>query len=199
MSEKLTHWKKLNNPAYLGAYSLEAGKDLIVKIKRVGNEIIIGSDGKKEECMLMHLDDEKPMIVNSTNAKTITKVLETPYIEQWQGKRIQLYSTKVKAFGEVVEALRVRAFLPKVEQSEETITCDGCGEWINPYGKMSAKELADYTYKNYGHSFCSECAATAARNKKLEEAEKDQGDKQEETEQPEPQQNKEEVTEIEQA
>lgn len=174
MSEKLTHWKKLNNPAYLGAYSLEAGKDLIVKIKRVGNEIIIGSDGKKEECMLMHLDDEKPMIVNSTNAKTITKVLETPYIEQWQGKRIQLYSTKVKAFGEVVEALRVRAFLPKVEQSEEMIKCELCKNKIESYGKMNSKQLAEYTNSKYGQALCSDCAGKQAKTETIETVKADE-------------------------
>ena len=42
-----THWKKLQNPDYLGAYALENGKDLIATIKTVGLEMIIGADGKK--------------------------------------------------------------------------------------------------------------------------------------------------------
>ena len=40
--------------------------------------------------------------------KIISKVLETPYVEQWAGKSIIIYSAKVKAFGEFVEALRVK-------------------------------------------------------------------------------------------
>ena len=42
-----THWKKLHNPDFLGAYSLDPGKDLIATIKTVRNEQVIGSDGKK--------------------------------------------------------------------------------------------------------------------------------------------------------
>ena len=193
MSEK-THYRELFNSDYIGAYSLEPGKDLVVTIKSVKKEAIVSTDGKKEDCVIAQLIGQKPMIVNATNAKTIRTVLGTPFIEEWAGGRIQLYSTPVKAFGDVMDALRVRKFAPKAEKTDEKITCDGCGEWIKPYGKMTAKGLADYTYKNYGHSFCSECAATAARNKKLEEAEKEQGDKQEETEQTEPTQTETEET-----
>ena len=32
---RLTHWKKLSNPNYLGAYSIEDNKDLILTISKV--------------------------------------------------------------------------------------------------------------------------------------------------------------------
>ena len=35
MTENLTHWKKLTNPDYLGAYALQPGEDLIATIKEV--------------------------------------------------------------------------------------------------------------------------------------------------------------------
>jgi hypothetical protein len=40
--------------------------------------------------------------------KIITKVLETPFIEEWAGKSIIIYSAKIRAFGESMEALRVK-------------------------------------------------------------------------------------------
>jgi hypothetical protein len=40
--------------------------------------------------------------------KIIAKVVDSPYIEDWIGKNIVIYSAKVKAFGEVVDALRVK-------------------------------------------------------------------------------------------
>ena len=46
----MTHWKKLTNPDYLGAYSIEDGKDLILTIAYVRQEKVIGTDGKKEDC-----------------------------------------------------------------------------------------------------------------------------------------------------
>lgn len=115
--EQLTHWKKLHNPDYLGAYALDPGKDIVVTIREVKNEVIIGADGKKEECIVAYFQgDVKPMILNATNSKSITKLLGTPYIEQWAGKSIQLYAAKVSAFGEQVEALRVRPKLPELKK-----------------------------------------------------------------------------------
>lgn len=112
MTEVKTHWKKLVNPHYIGAYSLEPGQDLIVTIETVVREQVNGPDGKKEECTVAYLKGNKPFILNSTNSKTIAKVVGSSYIEDWTGKSIILYVAKVKAFGELVEALRVRPTAP---------------------------------------------------------------------------------------
>ncbi|NIV12868.1 MAG: hypothetical protein GWN62_16785 [Aliifodinibius sp.] len=117
--ETKTHWRKLRNPDYLGAYSLEPGQDLTVKIEKVQVETVTGSDGKKEDCTVMHLYKEKPMILNATNSKMIAKVLESPYIEDWAGQYITLYAAKIRAFGEQMEALRVRPTKPKSKRKEE--------------------------------------------------------------------------------
>jgi len=71
--ETKTHWKKLENPDYIGAYSLEQGKDLTVQIENVKRELITGTGGKKEECTVAALKGQKPFIINRTNAKTISK------------------------------------------------------------------------------------------------------------------------------
>lgn len=113
--ETLTHWKKLHNPDYLGAYSLMNGTEsveMVVTIKSIGVETVVGQDGKKDECTVAQLFDQKPMILNATNQKAITKALGTPYIEQWIGKSITIYVAKVKAGGDVVDALRVRDKAP---------------------------------------------------------------------------------------
>ena len=90
MSE--THWKKLINPDYLGAYSLDPGKDMVLTIRQVKKEMVTGADGKKEECIVCYWqEDQKPMILNVTNCKMITKLLKTPYIEHWAGHRIQIF------------------------------------------------------------------------------------------------------------
>lgn len=157
--EAKTHWKKLHNPDYLGAYALTPGQDLVATIRAVKSEIVIGPDGKKEECMVMHFMEKeiKPMIMNSTNSKTISKLFKTPYIEEWSGRKIQIYIDHVKAFGEVVEALRIRQFLPK--STDADTKCLDCGQVIQAAGNMSAKQVADYTIRKYGKPLCSECAA----------------------------------------
>lgn len=158
----MTHWKKLTNPLYLGAYSIEGGRDLILTISNVREESVMGTDGKKEDCIVAYFSDaDKPMILNSTNCKMIQKLAGTPYIEKWVGLKIQVGVEKVKAFGDVVEALRVRKFPPQTI----SIKCGKCGNDIAAANGMSAEQLAAYTEKKYGAKLCAICATQAAHGK----------------------------------
>ena len=114
MSTKKTHWKKLSNPNYLGAYALTPGEDMVLTIDTAKNEEVTNPSGKKEECLVLHFKEKdiQPMILNVTNAKQIERIYDTPYIEDWSGKRIQLYIAQVSAFGETVDALRIRPQAP---------------------------------------------------------------------------------------
>lgn len=107
-----THWKKLVNPDYIGAYSLEDGKDMNVTILSVSREIVTGTGGKKEECTVAKLKNQKPFILNRTNCKMISKVLGTPIIEEWAGKTITIYAATTRLAGDDVECLRVRPTSP---------------------------------------------------------------------------------------
>ena len=115
-----THWKKLTNPNYLGSYAFQPGEEIIATIKKVENEKVKNQDGKEEVCLVAHFKEDKikPLILNKTNAKMIAKVHGTPYIEEWPGKSIQLYVSKVRAFGETVDAVRVRDLIPKVAKQK---------------------------------------------------------------------------------
>lgn len=112
METQLTHWKKLTDPNFIGSYSLQPGEEKTVEIVSVGKQMVKGSDGKETSCTVATLKNEKPFILNKTNCKTLTKVFGTPYIEEWRGKRIVVFAEKVKAFGDVVEALRIRPTAP---------------------------------------------------------------------------------------
>lgn len=105
----LTHYKKLQNPDYLGAYDFMQGEERIVTIKKVIVEKVKSERGE-EDCTVCYFNEPyKPMILNVTNCKTITKILGSPYIEEWSGKQFKLIVVKVKAFGEVVDALRIKS------------------------------------------------------------------------------------------
>lgn len=105
----VTHWKKLTNPNYIGSHDFQPNQELTVTIESVANEMVKNMDGKEESCIVAKIRGaKKPLILNKTNCKLITKVLETPYIEQWSGGKIILYVAKVKAFGEIVDAIRVK-------------------------------------------------------------------------------------------
>lgn len=119
--ENLTHYKRLINPDYLGAYSLDPGKDLILTIASVKKENVTGPGGHTDQCTVARFKEGgKPMILNVTNCKMITNIYKTPYIEEWVGKQIQLYATEVKYQGEMVEALRIRPAAPKTVKPELT-------------------------------------------------------------------------------
>ena len=114
-----THWKKMINPDYIGAYLLQPNEDLRVRITKVVREMVKGTGGKEEECTVAHLQGQKPFILNRTNQKTISKVLGSPYVEDWAGKDILVYATTTKVAGETVECLRVRPTVPKTETTKQ--------------------------------------------------------------------------------
>lgn len=130
MSQSKTHWKKYFHPDYIGAYALEPGEEKTVRIKHVKQEQVVGINGKKEECTVAHLDGEKPFILNRTNCKTISKIYGSPFIEDWSGKSITIYAAKVSAFGEEVEALRIRQRAPQaakpVNYSTQIAAVEAC-------------------------------------------------------------------------
>lgn len=132
MSENKTHWKTQFNYDYLGTYSLPDGKDIVLTIQRATKQDVIGNDGKKEQLLVCHFKENvKPMIINRTNCKTITKVIGSPYLEDWTDKLIQVGAVSVKAFGDVVDALRVRPFAPKPVQPEKLTVETGTAVWNN--------------------------------------------------------------------
>jgi len=115
MENKKTHWKKLNNYDYIGAYSLMDGSDkseLVVQIESVSQEIVKGPSNKQDECLVAQLKGQKPFIINATNAKTISKLASSPYVEDWIGLKITLYVATIRAFGSDVDALRIRPTAP---------------------------------------------------------------------------------------
>ena len=105
--ETKTHWKKLVDPRFIGAYALPNGDDLTVTIEHVKLETITMMGGKKEDHTIAYFAGQKPMILNVTNSKSIHK-LYGAYIEDWAGKQITLFASTAKMGGEMVECLRIR-------------------------------------------------------------------------------------------
>ena len=160
-----THWKTLTNPDYIGAYAFEPNEEKIGTIAYVREEPVIGPDGKKEECIVAHFSEKdlKPLILNATNCKAISALYKTPYIEDWAGKRIIMRVQQVKAFGDVVDAVRIKPEIPKQTTAKPTEpVCAECGQVLQPFGQMDVAQLAAYTTKKYGKCLCADCAKGAA-------------------------------------
>jgi len=129
MSEQQkTHWRKLDNPEYLGAYSiLDGGKNapIIATIKEVKTADVKDQKGKSSKCKVAYLVNQKPMILNATNARMIQNISGTPFIEDWKGTIIEIYATTTTVGRETVDCLRIRpvsnkaAIKPFLEQESE--------------------------------------------------------------------------------
>ena len=48
------HWKKQFNYEYLGSYSLEGKRELVVTITKLSNEVVTGQQGRKEDCFVVY-------------------------------------------------------------------------------------------------------------------------------------------------
>lgn len=116
-----THWKKVFNKDYLGSHDLDEGKDLIAEIDRVEIKVVKDSSGKDGKCnVAIFKGNVKPMILNVTNCKTIKRFSGSNYIEEWSNVPITIYSIQIKAFGEEMEALRIREKQPVLEKEKLT-------------------------------------------------------------------------------
>lgn len=119
MKEK-THWKKAFNKDFLGAWDLDEGKDLKLVIDYIEVKEVKNPQGTSEKRNIaIFKGDTKPMILNVTNCKLITKFANSKYIEDWKGISIQVYvKDDIKAFGDVVEGLRIRPQQPSMTKPE---------------------------------------------------------------------------------
>lgn len=138
----------------MGEWDFEPGEEKALVISDVTQEQVFNQQTNQVEIVpVIHFDGEKPLIINKTNAKTISTALQEPAPTKWKGQGVILCVQKVKAFGEITGAVRVRPVKPYI--------CADCGGIIRGYSGKSHQEIRDYTRKNYGRQLCASCATKA--------------------------------------
>lgn len=156
------------NPNYLGSWDLEEmpGREITLTVSKIVDEEVV-TNGKTEVCTACYWAEStyKPMILNVTNKKTLCKLYKTKDTEKLKGKAVIIGIEKVKAFGDVYDALRIR---PRVPQPRAAVLpkCEQCGKDIQAAGKMTPEQTAAYTKNKYGKALCAACATVAANNAK---------------------------------
>ena len=169
MTEKLTHWRVVDNPKYLGAYSFQPNEEKILTIKRMAIEQVYNpNSGKIEDRRVAYFEEnEKPMIINVTNARTIIKFAKTDYMERWSGTKIQVYVGKAKTKGGgPVPGLLIRETPPKQtipNQSAKEFICSECGSKVTAFNGRPAEYIAQYSQQKYGKVLCGDCGAKVAK------------------------------------
>lgn len=101
---------------YPGKYVKAAefkGRDVTVTIESIEpRHELSRTDGTNEHKPILRLKGkQKAMVLNKTNAQTIASMYG-PEAMEWIGKRITLYSAKVRAFGKMHDAIRIRDEAP---------------------------------------------------------------------------------------
>ena len=155
MAERLTgDYRKYLDKSFLGSWDVPEDGDLILTIDHAERNEVQNERGKETKTVLYFKEDYKPMILNKVNPDSISKALGSTHIEDWEGKRIAIFSEKVNAFGGLKDALRVRPYPPK----ETRAYCDNCGQLIEAHGSYSVNKIVTMSKAKYGQTLCWECA-----------------------------------------
>jgi hypothetical protein len=115
-----THWRKFINDTYLNEsdfYHHETGEvvTIIGTISKIENEKVTNPSGKSDELPILHFTEIKPLVLSAKiNFRNIESALKTGFVEDWIGKRIEIYYDPNVKFGrEKVGGVRVKPVAPK--------------------------------------------------------------------------------------
>lgn len=96
---------------YVKAADLE-GRTVTLTITKLVIEEMTGHNSEKQQKPVLYFQKtSKGLVLNRTNA-TIIANLYGDESDAWAGKRISIYPTRVKAFGQMQDCIRVREEIP---------------------------------------------------------------------------------------
>ena len=152
MSNELT-WEKIIDPDHIGSELIgPVGSEMIVTIKDIGmSECYDEKLQKKVNKVTLFLEETRPLVLNKTNARTLKKLFspttDTP--EACIGHQIKLAVESVKAFGKVVDAIRIKEY---TEQK-----CEECGATLKPASGKTVAQLIEISKRNTNKILCVKC------------------------------------------
>lgn len=119
---KKTNWRATLNKDFLAAPDLDDGEggyiETVATIREVKLQKVKDPMGEEKVCKVAHFQEKlKPLILNVGHCELIEKFTGSRYIEDWQGQQIQLWvKLNEKAFGELIDAVRIRPEPPRQRQ-----------------------------------------------------------------------------------
>lgn len=107
-----THWQTVFNYEYLkpGHFTEE---DKVLTIKEATLKLLKNRQNPKgsEKLCLFFEEIETGLVMNVTNCQILSDITKSPNLEDWKGKTINLYVTKVNFKGGITDGIRIRPFL----------------------------------------------------------------------------------------
>ena len=158
---KYEHWRNLTDMSHLRAECFAPKEKKVLTIKSVYSDKVTDSNGRVEvKPVASFEEDVLPMVLNVTNCKTIESLYGTGNINEWVGKKIQVFATTTKVGTRTgVPCLRIEKVIPT--SNEVKYYCSVCGKEIS-------KATYEGSIKKYGKAFCSkECLEADTKGKQL--------------------------------
>ena len=159
---------QMRDSEYLGAEDIDDDVEPILTIDALWNGMVTLQRGKENKDVLSFKEERvpgimqvRPLIINSTNRKTLRKLFGDAKADTLVGKQIQLYiDHKVRdpQDGGLTDGIRIRPFKPRVKKEAPVPPCADCGGIIEAAMGKTPGWLAAYTAKHYGVSLCAACA-----------------------------------------
>ncbi len=159
---------QMRDSEYLGAEDIDDGVEPILTISGLWNGMVTLQRGRENKDVLTFSEERvpgimqvRPLIINSTNRKTLRKLYGDAKASTLVGKQIQLYidhRVRDPQDGGLTDGIRIRPHKPRIQQQAPVPPCADCGQEIAPAMGKDARWLAGYTAKHYGVSLCAACA-----------------------------------------
>ena len=151
---------------YMGAEDIEPNTEPVLTIKALYNGMITLARGKERHDVIAFVEEHipgsinqvRPLVVNSTNRKTLRKLYKGTSADALVGKKIQLYlesNVRDPSTGDKVDGIRIRNRIPAIRT--EPIKCEECGKPITAFGKYSAEDMAQIAKNSFGKCLCVDC------------------------------------------
>jgi len=161
---------QMRESEYLGAEDIDDGVEPVLTIAGLWYGSVTLQRGKENKDVLSFKEERvpgimqvRPLIVNSTNRKTLRKLFGDAKASTLVGKQIQLYvdhNVRDPQDGGMTDGIRIRPYKPRVQkQKQEPVPpCTDCKQPIKPAMGKDANWVAAYTVKHYGVPLCAACA-----------------------------------------
>ena len=159
---------QMRESEYLGAEDIDDGVEPILTISGLWNGLVTLQRGKENKDVLTFEEERvpgimqvRPLIINSTNRKTLRKLYGDAKASTLTGKQIQLYidhNVRDPQDGGKTDGIRIRPYKPRVQKAAAVPPCSDCKGEITPAFGKDARWVAAYTTKNYSVPLCAACA-----------------------------------------
>ena len=165
---------------YMGAEDLDPDIEPVLTIKNIYNGDVTLSRGKENKDFIVFAENTvpgiktvRPLIINSTNRKTLRKLFKAVTASALEGKKIQLFlehNVRDPSSGDKVDGIRIRNRIPTSVKAEP-VHCADCGQLIAAVGTYSAEDIANINFKRFGRKICAACSKKLSEQTKQETAE----------------------------